>query len=252
MENKLAQLGRRLLMLLRRRQFDAELAEEMRLHRELREREQIERGLSPREARYAAHRRFGNDLLLREESRDMWGWNWLENLVQDVRYGLRMLATNPGFTAVAVLSLGLGIGANTTIFSFVSALLFQPPSVAAPDRLLEVWNQNQKGSGLEHYVPLAYPDYVYYRDHNHVFSGLAAFDGDPRLTSWSRAGQGERAQCGLVSGNFFDVLGIKDAIGRTFLPEEDIHGANPAIILSHRFWQQRLGADRGLGKDLQH
>ena len=245
----LRQVGRRLLMLFRRRQFDTELEEEMNLHRQLREQEEIDRGLSAEEAHYAAQRRFGNDLLLRDESRDMWGWNWLENLVQDVPYGLRMLAKNPGFTAVAVLSLGLGIGANTTIFSFVSALLFQPPSVAAPDRLLEVWNQNQKGSGLEHYVPLAYPDYVYYRDHNQVFSGLAAFDGDPRLTSWSRAGQGERAQCGLVSGNFFDVLGIKAAIGRTFLPEEDIHGANPAIILSHRFWQQRLGADPGvLGK----
>ena len=167
----LRQVGRRLLMLFRRRQFDTELEEEMNLHRQLREQEEIDRGLSAEEAHYAAQRRFGNDLLLRDESRDMWGWNWLENLVQDVRYGLRMLATNPGFTAVAVLSLGLGIGANTTIFSFVSALLFQPPSVAAPDRLLEVWNQNQKGSGLEHYVPLAYPDYVYYRDHNQVFSG---------------------------------------------------------------------------------
>src|SRR5260370_41492385 len=98
MDNKLAELGRRFLMLFRRKRFDTELDEEMRLHRELREQEQIERGLSPAEAHYAVQRRFGNDLILREESRDMWGWKWLEHQAQDVRYGFRIPAQNPGFT----------------------------------------------------------------------------------------------------------------------------------------------------------
>jgi putative ABC transport system permease protein len=115
-------------------------------------------------------------------------------LWQDLRYGLRMLAKSPGFTAVAVISLGLGIGANTTIFSFVNALLFRPPAVEAPSQLLEVWNQNLHRSGLERYLPLSYPDYVYYRDHNQVFSGMLAFDGTPRMVSWSRSGQGEKAK----------------------------------------------------------
>ncbi|HLY60124.1 MAG TPA: ABC transporter permease [Terriglobia bacterium] len=173
-------------------------------------------------------------------------------LLQDIRYAFRMLAKNPTFTAIAVISLGLGIGANTTIFSFVNALLFRPPAVEAPSQLLEVWNQNNAGSGLEHFLPLNYPDYIYYRDHNQVFSGMLAFDGDPHMVSWSRSGQGEKAQGALVSGNFFDILGVKPALGRSFMAEEDqTPGAHPVVVLSHAFWQRRLAADAGiLGKTL--
>jgi predicted permease len=176
--------------------------------------------------------------------------NFLASIWQDIRYGLRMLRKNPGFTAVAVISLGLGIGANTTIFSFVNALLFRPPSVQAPGELLEVWNQNIRSHGIESYTPLTYPDYLYYRDHNQAFSGILAFDGDPRIVSWNRSGHGERAQAGFVSANYFSVLGVKPALGRTFLAEEDPWpGARPVIVLSHAFWVERLGSDpRVLGK----
>ena len=116
----------------------------------------------------------------------------MSTLLQDLRYGLRMLAKNPGFTAVVVLSLALGIGANTTIFSFVNALLFRPPAVESTGRLLELWERNTKGSGLGEYMPLSYPGYVYYRDHNHAFSGLLAFDGEMRPVSWGRSATGGR------------------------------------------------------------
>jgi len=235
-----------------RKRKQSDFAAEIEAHLELETQQLREQGLSEEEARRAARRAFGNLTQAQERFYESGCWLWWDHLVQDVRYGLRMLGKNPGFTAVAVLSLALGIGANTTIFSFVNALLFRTPAVEAPGRLLQLWQRNAKASGLEEYMPLSYPGYMYYRDHNQVFSDLLAFDGEMRPVSWSRKTEGGLVQGQLVSGNFFATLGVRPILGRAFLPNEDQAPASHfVIVLSHAFWEQRLGSDPAiLGKAL--
>src|SRR5579872_1589453 len=157
---------RKLLFLIRRGQFDRDLAEEMRFHLEMKARA----GGGTEEARYTAQRKFGNTILLREISRDAWGWVWLETLLQDFRYGARMLRKNPGFTAVAAATLALGIAVNTTIFSVVSGWLLKKPPVADPDRLVVVVSTNaaraiERGRSSE-------VDFLAWRNENHVFNEM--------------------------------------------------------------------------------
>ena len=167
----------------------------------------------------------------------------------DLRYAIRMLRKNPGLTTIIVISLALGIGANSTIFSFVNALLLHPPAgVESPQTLMAVWNRLPDGDYLQH----CYPDYAYFREHNRVFSGLLAYSSDPTLVSWSAAGQSELLEGQLVSGNYFSVLDVKPVLGRIFLPEEDqIPGKHPVIVLSSQFWRYRLSSDSSvIGKTL--
>ena len=240
--NMFAELGRRCWVLLHRKRFDADLDEEMRLHRELREQEQIEAGVAPEEARYAARRRFGNDLVLREESREMWGWNWLEHFVQDIRFGLRMLARNPGFTTVAVLTLALGIGANTAIFSVVNAVLLKPLPYADPDRLAVIWvTEPSAPGGL---FPDTGPDFRDWKAMNHSFEGMSAIT----IAGATLTGSGEPRQLrGLtVSPNTFQLLGAQPQLGRSFAPDEGPTGHNHVVILSYGLWQSAFGGQKNI------
>jgi macrolide transport system ATP-binding/permease protein len=152
----------------------------------------------------------------------------MESLLQDLRFGVQMLLKHKGWSAVAVLSLALGIGANTAIFTFINALVARSLPVAEPERLVQVLT-NQMGIAT-------YPDYVYHRDYNQVFAELAALEKIPLLL-----GSGDQVDGKLVSGNYFTTLGIGAARGRTFLPEEDrTPGAHPVAVVSHSFWQTRL------------
>src|SRR5438132_6336967 len=165
----------------------------------------------------------------------------MESLIKDIRYGIRSLLKRPGFTIVAVITLALGIGANTTIFSVVNGLLLRPPAaVTRPDRLVDVYATEPRGSSFHSF---SYPDYLYYRDQNKVFAGVVAYTAMP--LSMNAGAQPERIFGLLVSGNYFDVLGTRPAQGRFFLSEEDqTPGAHPVAVVSYDLWRRRFGADQ--------
>ena len=171
----------------------------------------------------------------------------LGDLKQDIRYGVRMLWKNKAFTAIAVVALALGIGANSAIFSVVNTVLLRPLPYRDPDRLVTVWEDNSK-VGYPHDTP-APANYVDWRDQNQVFEGMAATaDTSLNLTG---AGEPERFDGKRVSANFFSLLGVDPQLGRGFLPEEDVAGANHVVVLSHGLWQRRFGSDPGIvGKSI--
>ena len=160
------------------------------------------------------------------------------NLWQDIRYGGRMLWKSPGFTAIAVLSLALGIGANTSIFSFVNAVLLRALPVAEPAQLVYVFSSNRNTP----YNVASYPDYVDYRDKNEVFSALTAYASI--TLSLNSNDQADQISGQIVTGNYFDTLGVRAQVGRTFLPEEDTTpGGHPVAVISYGLWQSRFAGD---------
>jgi putative ABC transport system permease protein len=165
--------------------------------------------------------------------------------MQDMRYGLRMLAKVPGFTAVAVLTLALGIGANTAIFSVVNVVLLKPLPFHNPERLMVLSEANER----QPHVSVSYPNYFDWRQQNHVFEAMASF----QPTDFNLAGMSEPENLGggVVSSNLFRTLGVKPLLGRDFLPDEDIKGTQPVVILSYSLWQRRFGGEPGaIGKTL--
>lgn len=162
----------------------------------------------------------------------------MRTLWQDIRYGVRMLARSPGLTVIAVLSLALGIGANTAIFSFVNAVLLRSLPIFEPERLVFVFS----GSQTNPYSVSSYPDYVDYRDRNEVFSDVTAYS---QITlSMNSEDRTEAVVGSVVTGNYFEVLGVRAARGRTFTPEEDrTPGAHPVAVIGHGLWQRRFGGD---------
>src|SRR5262245_43595398 len=239
MLDKLSQLWRRLLFYLRRDRFDRELEEEMRFHLEMKAQENAEAGMGPMEAQYAAQRQFGNQTLLQEVSRDMWGFRSLEALFQDLRYGARMLLKNPGFTLIAVITLALGIGANTAIFSVTSAILLRPFDFHDLDRLVWVYETApRQGNFLSGMSPADFADLSRQQK---VFAGLAAF----RLSNSNLTGGGEpeRVRNSEVTAGFFRLLGFEATLGRAFLPEEEQAGRGQVAVLGYGLWQRRFGAD---------
>ncbi|MCC6860221.1 MAG: ABC transporter permease [Bryobacterales bacterium] len=247
--NPLGENWRKLLLLRRRPQMESELEEEMRFHLEMQAEENRAEGLSDEEAAHAARRQFGNTARLGERSREAWEWPVLESWIQDARYALRGLRASPGFLAVAILSLALGIGVNVAVFSFVNVLFLRPlPGVPDPGSLVSVYPRNRASGG---FTSCSYPEFEYYRDHNRTLSGVLAY---LRIPMTLRAGgQAERIHGELVSPNYFTVLDVKPALGRLFTAgEAEAPGSGAVVVLSHGFWERRFGADPGvLGRSVR-
>jgi predicted permease len=239
---------RRIGMLFRREQVAKDLEEEMQLHLDLRRQQQVETGVGWKDARANAHRRFGNPTLLRERSYAAWGWSWLEGLLQDVLYGLRAMVRSPGITIVALLSLALGIGANTAIFSLIDAVMLRSLPVKDPQQLVLLGNAHSAGitDGFGDTELYSYPFFREFRQKNHSFSDTAAILSLPNnvhgFVSGRRSAEPMHVQ--LVSGTYFPTLGVHALMGRVLTDDDDrTKGGDPVAVVSYSWWKKNLGLD---------
>jgi predicted permease len=235
-------------MLLHRARFQQDLEEEMRLHVELRREQKIASGFSAEEAERASHRRFGNVTRIKERSYMAWGWNWLETFLQDAGYGMRSMLRTPAITFVALMSLALGIGANTAIFSFIDAVMLRSLPVRDPKQLVKLGDQDASGitDSFAATQLYSYPFYRQFQQKNAVFSDTAAYysmtnhphgfvDGrqDPELINVQ-----------TVSGTYFQTLGVEPQSGRLLNENDDSsEGDHPVIVISNGFWKRRFASD---------
>ncbi len=220
-----------------RAKFESEMDEELRFHVESQIEDGIKAGLSPEEARRRVLMAFGGMDKTKEQCRDTHWTRWLDEFWQDLRYAVRMLAKNPGFTILAVLMLALGIGANTAVVSIYDALVFQPLPFGQVDRLVEI------PPGFN------YPNYVDIRADNEIFSDIAAW---MVLPLQARDADFQMLSGRAVSANYFRVVGLHMTLGRGFLPEEDkLSGSPPVAVISYRLWKDRYGSDSAIvGKQI--
>ncbi|HKA91462.1 MAG TPA: ABC transporter permease [Haliangiales bacterium] len=216
---------------------EAELDEEIRTHLELETEEKIAAGLPPDEARRAARRRFGNVALTKEDTRAMWGLGIVGILWSDLKHGARVLRRRPGFAATAVLSLALGIGASTAMFSVVDGVLLRSLPYPDPDRIVELREVSDRGT----LMAVAEPNFLDVRARARGFDGLAEHNGNYIVSTVTGGIEPVRAVTEFVSSDFFRVLGVTPALGRSFLPEESRAGGAFVAVVGYGFWQRSLG-----------
>jgi putative ABC transport system permease protein len=224
----------------RKARLEQQLDEDVRAHLEMLAEENLRRGMEPEEARYAALQQFGNVSSMKEECRERWKIRIIEELLQDVRYGLRQLRRNPGFTIVAVLTLALGIGGTAAIFSVVNAVILRPLPFRDPGRLVSLWatfpRWDFSGPGA-----LTDPDFVEWQRQGQVFDQISAFHG--QTSNLTGVGDPERLLGATVTANFFHLLGVSPGLGRTFLTSEEHPGSENRVVLSHKLWTDRFNSN---------
>ena len=229
----------------RRKRMLDDLEQDIRDHIERETQDNIDRGMSPEEARYAAVRKFGNVTNVKEETRDVWSLIWLEQILEDIRFGLRLLRKNPGFTAVAVLTLALGIGANAAVFSVVYAVLLRPLPYKDPSRLVVLHETTPRVGD----VSVSFQDFIDWRAASHTFAQMAAVQS----VDFNLAGvtQPENINGDAVSPNFLSMIGVRPFLGRDFDASEEKAGTAPVLLLSYSLWQSHLGGDpNAVGKTI--
>ncbi len=240
--NLLRRIQSRLTALFHKRKLDADMAEEMRSHIELRTQEHIEAGMNPEEARYAALRQFGRTESIQETCRDQRGVSGLENLLQDLRFGARQLRRNPGFTAVAVLTLAICLGANLAIFAVVDAVLVRPLPFPAPDRLVTLFNIYPR-AGIER-SGASLAGYYERRGQLPAFSQIGLAHAGTAIVG--ETGSTEQLDIARVSPDFFATLGVSPRIGRTFTDTEMTYQTDGVAILTDAYWRQHFNADSNI------
>src|SRR6202171_1554038 len=245
----------------RRKRMMEELEQDIRDHIERETQDNIERGLSPEEARYAAARKFGNVMRVKEDTREVWSLVWFEQLLQDIHFGLRMLRKSPGFAAVAILTLALGIGANTAIFSLIDAVMLRALPVENPSQLVLLKWSARNAPNIHGYMtsgdcpmnvmPGAANPYgcsfsePMFREiaQANIFSATTAFANSGRLNLTGN-GTGPVIKGQLVWGEFFHAMGLKAAVGRLFDATDDTPSAAPVAVLNYGYWQSSFGGSR--------
>ena len=239
------ELFRRFFMMLRREKLDRELEEEMRLHVELRAEEYIDRGLTSREARAMAQRQFGNTALLHEESYHAWGWAFIDRFVVDVRLAARHLRSAPGFAALTIFILALGIGATTAIFSALNPILLESLPYPAAGRIVTIQEMSTEGARNDGTFGM----YRGLAERSRLLDSLAVLKPwQPTMTS---ADEPQRFEGQRVSAAYFRVLGIRPFLGRDFTAADDRMDGPKVVILSNRLWRSRFGADPAIvGRDV--
>jgi predicted permease len=229
----------------RRQNWERDLSDELRHHFDEQVAANIASGMSPKNARRQATLQFGALEGVKKDCREQRRGFWFEALVTDVRYALRTLRKNPGFAAIAILTLALGIGANTAMFSVIQGVLFAPLPYSGPDRLVMVWENNPRFPR----VWVSYPNFLDWQRTVHSFQQMAA--SIEHGVDLSAPGAPAHLKGKAVSSGFFHTLGVRLALGREFSPEEDRHGGTPAVIISHGLWRDRFnGSSAALGKSL--
>ena len=223
---------------------DAELERELRSDLELEEEEQRERGLSSEDAHYAARRAFGNPVLIREQTRAVWSWNWLESLVSDVRYGLRTLYRTPGFTFIAVAVMALGIGANVALFTVVRSVLLKPLPYSDPGRLALIYEANIDDQRPSPWLPVDAGSFWEWQRSTQSLAQMALVSP---FQEYNVSGEGgrlpEEVDAAWCTENFFSLLGVQPMLGRGFTAEDDAPGAAATAILSASIWRRRYASD---------